>query len=443
MKLPPKKRPGNPVLASDWNTLVDALAARTPRPSAGMEIVSTSGGFSYRVRQTVGGTGAVLADCPFGQIVRWTEGEGEEAVTKTGIRGGVVYAGDKVWNVPNKELNLAADGTFLVWLEIGVTANVEDDVLLPGLETSTEPVWQQAAGSGNYPDQTLPTAPSGTGTAIVAIGLLTIANGTAKLTAAGCGTIRVAHCPGSLSFERGGSGSGGGEGTVGPAGPAGPKGDTGDTGATGATGATGDSGPNAVTSGTTSNLLAGYLYVGADGYLTTNPVPPGVPGELLVTLAANINRTTNNSSAPTAGMDIEETALNLAAGNWLVTGVLHADSAVYSGSSAWFGIRFEGGVANINAASSYTKHVPYNSSPAQAAATTTVSVASGTDLTNPIYYSAYNASSAGGHHTMEVELYVHVVVATSMKFLAGKVNSSGSFYVQGVLGETWLKATPI
>jgi len=388
LNLPSKKRPGNPVLASDWNMLVDALAARTPRPSAGMEIVSTSGGFSYRVRQTVGGTGAVLSDCPFGQIIRWTEGEGAEAVTKTGIRGGVVYAGDKVWNVPNKELNLAADGTFLVWLEIGVTA---------------------------------------------------------KLTAAGCGTIRVTYCPGSLSFERGGSGgtSGGGEGTVGPAGPAGPKGDTGDTGATGATGATGDSGPNAVTSGTTSNLLAGYLYVGADGYLTTNPVPPGVPGELLVTLAANINRTTNNSSAPTAGMDIEETALNLAAGNWLVTGVLHADSAVYSGSSAWFGIRFEGGVANINAASSYTKHVPYNSSPAQAAATTTVSVASGTDLTNPIYYSAYNASSAGGHHTMEVELYVHVVVATSMKFLAGKVNSSGSFYVQGVLGETWLKATPV
>ena len=92
MKLPPKKRPGNPVLASDWNTLVDALAARTPRPSAGLEIVSTSGGFSYRVRQTAGGTGAVPLDCPFGQIITWTEGEGEEAVTKTGIRGGVVYA---------------------------------------------------------------------------------------------------------------------------------------------------------------------------------------------------------------------------------------------------------------------------------------------------------------------------------------------------------------
>lgn len=50
MKLPPKKRPGNPVLADDWNTLVDAITARTPRPSAGMELAFTQGGFIYRVR---------------------------------------------------------------------------------------------------------------------------------------------------------------------------------------------------------------------------------------------------------------------------------------------------------------------------------------------------------------------------------------------------------
>ncbi len=148
MRLPPKKRPGNPILASDWNTLVDALAARTPRPSARMEIVSTSGGFSYRARQCGWRQGAARSDCPFGQIITWVEGEGEEAATKTGIRGGVVYAGDKVWNVSNKELNLEATGTFLVWLEIGVTANVEDDVLLPGLKTSTAPEWKQVGSSG-------------------------------------------------------------------------------------------------------------------------------------------------------------------------------------------------------------------------------------------------------------------------------------------------------
>lgn len=52
MRLPPKKRPGNPILASDWNTLIDAMEARTPRPGPGTEIVFSSGGFSFRVRAT-------------------------------------------------------------------------------------------------------------------------------------------------------------------------------------------------------------------------------------------------------------------------------------------------------------------------------------------------------------------------------------------------------
>ena len=54
MKLPPKKKPGDPVLAVDWNTMVDALAARTPRPGPGTELVVASGGFTYRVRPSSG-----------------------------------------------------------------------------------------------------------------------------------------------------------------------------------------------------------------------------------------------------------------------------------------------------------------------------------------------------------------------------------------------------
>lgn len=54
MRLPPKKRPGNPILASDWNMLLDALEARTPRPSAGLELMFTSGGFAYRARKSAG-----------------------------------------------------------------------------------------------------------------------------------------------------------------------------------------------------------------------------------------------------------------------------------------------------------------------------------------------------------------------------------------------------
>jgi len=442
MRLPPKKRPGNPILATDWNTLVDALAARTPRPSATLEIVSTSGGFSYRARQAAASTGAALSDCPFGQIVTWVEDE----TTKTGIKGGVIYAGDKVWNVPNKELNLEATGTFLIWLEIGVTANVGDGVLLPGLQTSTTPEWKQVGSDGgNYPGQTIPTAPAGTGKAVVAIGLLTIADGAATLSPAGCGTIRVTHCPGSLTAEHSGDGSEGG-GTVGPpgpAGPAGPRGATGPAGATGPPGATGPAGSSVITTNTISTLITGFLYVDTDGHLTTTPQIPGVPGQKLVTLSADVHVTDNNSSAPTTAMDIGASAISLPAGDWLITGTLQAASAVFSGTSVWIGIRFSGGAAATNAAGSYTKWVPYCASPSQPAATTVVPVASGQNLSNPIYYSAYNASSSGQYHVFEVSLYVHVAVATSVRFLAGMVNSNGSYYVKGAAGQTWLKAVPV
>ena len=197
MRLPPKKRPGNPILASDWNTLIEALEARTPRPSAGLDLISVSGGFAYRVRQMGGGSATIPGE-PFAEIITWKDGE----TKKTGIRGGVVYAGDKVWNVDHKALNLEASGTFKAYLEVSVTANVEDGVLLPGIKTSTAPEWKQVSGDGQYPNQTIPTAPAGTGKAIIAIGILTIEDGSATLMPAGGGSISIDHCPGTLSHTR-------------------------------------------------------------------------------------------------------------------------------------------------------------------------------------------------------------------------------------------------
>lgn len=198
MRLPPKKRPGNPVLASDWNLMIDALIARTPQPGSGVELVFTSGGFTYRVRKTSGPGSTGGETCPFGDIITYMDGDN----SVTGIRGGVVYAGDKVWNVDPRPLNLEATGTFKVYLEVGVTANVEDDVLLPGIETSTAPEWKQVSGDENYPDQDIPTAPSGTGKAIIAAGILTIEDGSATLAKAGCGSISINHCPGILGHTR-------------------------------------------------------------------------------------------------------------------------------------------------------------------------------------------------------------------------------------------------
>lgn len=55
MRLPSKKRPGNPILASDWNLLIDAMEARTPRPGPGTEIVATTAGFTFRVKPSAVG----------------------------------------------------------------------------------------------------------------------------------------------------------------------------------------------------------------------------------------------------------------------------------------------------------------------------------------------------------------------------------------------------
>lgn len=196
MRLPAKKRPGNPVLASDWNLMIDALQARTPMPAHNAELVASTCGFTYRFRQS-SSQSAVQSGQPFAEIISWNEGN----TRKTGIRGGAVYAGDKVWNVDHQPLNLGASGVFQVWLEIGVTAVVEDNVLLPGIKTSTAPQWKQQSGD-NFDDQQIPELPEGTGKAIVAIGTLTIEDGAARLLPASRGSILISHCPGILWHSR-------------------------------------------------------------------------------------------------------------------------------------------------------------------------------------------------------------------------------------------------
>jgi hypothetical protein len=47
MRLPQKKKPGDPIMAEDWNLLLEAIAARTPRPGTGLELIASSGGFAY------------------------------------------------------------------------------------------------------------------------------------------------------------------------------------------------------------------------------------------------------------------------------------------------------------------------------------------------------------------------------------------------------------
>ncbi len=66
MNLPPKKSPGDPVLARDWNKLVDAVAARTPRTGPGLHLTQTAAGFAYQFPAWPQGQRATLP--PFGLV---------------------------------------------------------------------------------------------------------------------------------------------------------------------------------------------------------------------------------------------------------------------------------------------------------------------------------------------------------------------------------------
>ncbi len=138
--------------------------------------------------------------CNFGEMILVDEDEWH-------IRGGVISAGEKNWNVPSKKIT-ATSGEFLVWIEVGVTANMTDDnaATLSGLKTSTAPTWETASASGNYADSEIPEifpeSNHGKGKAVIPIGLLKITDGVPHLTPSGCGDIVVGHCPGSLWHRR-------------------------------------------------------------------------------------------------------------------------------------------------------------------------------------------------------------------------------------------------
>ena len=134
-----------------------------------------------------------------------TTQETERGVFKTGIRGGVVYAGPNVYSIDPFEINLSIARDDLVWLRVAIEANAADGVLLPGIESSTTPTWNTGS---SYPPQNVPTADDPSGTAIIALGRLVVDTsggtpGTASFTPESCGPATVNHCPGTLSIVRG------------------------------------------------------------------------------------------------------------------------------------------------------------------------------------------------------------------------------------------------
>lgn len=134
--------------------------------------------------------------CPFGEI--FTDTSVSPAVQK--IRGGLIVCGDKNFNVAGHPVNVDSTRTVLVYIELPVSVNVDDDgqILLPGVKTSSGTPAYSETPSDQYPNSTNPSIPAGNGVIVIPLGKLTVKDKAAEFIPTSCGFVRVEHCAGSL-----------------------------------------------------------------------------------------------------------------------------------------------------------------------------------------------------------------------------------------------------
>ena len=185
MRQPITPRPGQDIKAEHLISHAQAIEwlysrLKSVRPSAGSEAIT-----------------ADSRPCPFGEVISYTVA----SVSKTGIRGGVAYVGDKNFLVANYDVDLTTPIDKVLWLTISLTVNRDDDfsILLPNIKTGATPVY--GIGS-SYPSNTSPVVSTGSGILNVPLGRLVVASGSAAFTPTSCGNIFTAHCGGTLSHSR-------------------------------------------------------------------------------------------------------------------------------------------------------------------------------------------------------------------------------------------------
>jgi len=143
--------------------------------------------------------GPQASGCIFGEIVPVPDSDPPEVA----IRGGIIHCGDQNWNIDDNPINTETDLDTLIWIAVSCTVNTDDDgeLLLPGIDTGTEPTaWSSGA---SYPANTPPTVAVPTATVILPIGRLIVEDGSASLIPSGCGNFTVTHCAGTVGYSRG------------------------------------------------------------------------------------------------------------------------------------------------------------------------------------------------------------------------------------------------
>jgi len=187
-----------------WQALGEYLQQGTVRGGPGVRVRQVGNKTIITAKRGRPGTGGDSTNCPFGEIISIPDSD----PPAQGIRGGLVHCGDQNWNFDPQELNLEADGVWLVYLSVSLEVNRDDDgeILMPGVKTGTKPTgdWSKTAWTSgtDYPDNTEPVASTGNGTIILPIGKLTIADGSATFEPTACGNFTIGHCAGTLSYSR-------------------------------------------------------------------------------------------------------------------------------------------------------------------------------------------------------------------------------------------------
>ena len=138
MRLPQKKKKGDAILAEDWNLLLDAIAARTPRPGDGLKFISSSGGFAYAAPKPLD---ALPGQPPFSVIgiaksgggykVTIKEGWVIERQPKTGSKPAVKfhmpeYGGKALDSIPKPEIQMSFGDT--LWCRV----QTDDEGIITG-----------------------------------------------------------------------------------------------------------------------------------------------------------------------------------------------------------------------------------------------------------------------------------------------------------------------
>jgi hypothetical protein len=179
----PKRITTGQVITADWaNSIREAIARLANR----------------KCPQKKGGSGGTAGRCIFGETVLVPDTDPQEYA----FRGGIIHCGPNNWFVPDEPIDTSSDLDTLIWIAVDCTVNTDDDgeILLPGVETGTEPTsWSSGA---SYPDNSAPTASSPAATVILPIGRLIVADGIPRLVPAGCGNFTVTHCAGTVGYTR-------------------------------------------------------------------------------------------------------------------------------------------------------------------------------------------------------------------------------------------------